>query len=261
HGPEIYLPDQADLDTKALPRFEQFLRNRLNRETYVGLHLTVSLVVAGLAIWLSAALLEAVLDNATVVRLGIGAAKWIQSRAQPTGLTVSLIISEIGSPTTMGVIAVIGGAILLARGRITTLFTWIAVFAGGGVLERLLKAVVHRTRPAFTPTPPVEQSLSFPSGHTMMCAIGMGMLVYMLTVPRHMRLPWRGIFIGVALSFVLAVGISRVYLGAHYPSDVLGGFAFGAASVSICVAVAGLVMHRRGRSLARKKRVHRLHTH
>jgi len=87
----------------------------------------------------------------------------------------------------------------------------------------------------------------------MMCAIGMGMLVYMLTVPRHMRRPWRGIFIGVALSFVLAVGISRVYLGAHYPSDVLGGFAFGAAWVSICVAVAGLVMHRRGRSLARKK--------
>src|SRR4029079_1781755 len=94
HGPEIYLPDQADLDTKALPRFEQFLRNRLNRETYVGLHLTVSLVVAGLAIWLSAALLEAVLDNATVVRLDIAAANWIHSRAQPTGLTASAPTSQ-----------------------------------------------------------------------------------------------------------------------------------------------------------------------
>lgn len=245
---------RADLDTNVLKRVEQFLRNRLNPETYVGLHLTVSLVVAGLAIWLSAALLDAVLDNATVVRLDIAAANWIHSRAQPTGLTVSQTISEIGSPTTMGVIAVVGGAILLARGRITMLLTWAAVFAGGGLLERLLKIVVHRTRPAFTPTPPVEQSLSFPSGHSMMCAIGMGMLVYMLTVPRHMPRPWRGILIGLALSLVLAVGVSRVYLGAHYPSDVLGGFAFGTAWIAVCVAVAGLEHHRRGRSLAHFRR-------
>lgn len=242
------------MDANAPKRFEQFLRNRLNRETYVGLHLTVSLIVAGLAIWLSGALLDAVLDNATVVRLDIVAANWIHSRARPTGITVSQTISEIGSPTMMGVIAFLGGAILLLKRRFTMLVTWVAVFAGGGMLEKLLKVVVHRTRPAFTPTPPVEQSLSFPSGHSMMCAIGMGMLVYMLTVPRHMQRPWRGILIGVALSFVLAVGISRVYLGAHYPSDVLGGFAFGAAWVSLCVAVAGLTLHRRGHSLARRRK-------
>ncbi|HEV8216756.1 MAG TPA: phosphatase PAP2 family protein [Gemmatimonadaceae bacterium] len=244
------------MDTKVFQRFERFerfLRNRLNRETYIGLHLTVSLVVAGLAIWLSGAMLEAVLDNDTVVRLDIVAAHWIHSRARPTGITVSEIISAIGSPTTMGVIAVVGGAILLARRRLTMLFTWIAVFAGGGSLEKLLKEVVHRTRPEFTPTAAVEQSLSFPSGHTMMCAIGMGMLVYMLTVPRHMPRPWRGVLIGLAVSLVLAVGISRVYLGAHYPSDVLGGLAFGVAWVSICVAVSGLAHHRRGRSLARKR--------
>jgi membrane-associated phospholipid phosphatase len=214
----------------------------------------VSLVVAGLAIWLSGALLEAVLDNATVVRLDIAAASWIHSRARPTGTTVSQIISEVGSPTMMGVIAVVGGAILLVRRRLTMLITWVGVFAGGGLLEKLLKAVVHRTRPAFTPTAPVEQSLSFPSGHSMMCAIGMGMLVYMLTVQREMPRPWRGILIGLAVSFVLAVGISRVYLGAHYPSDVLGGYAFGTAWVSLSVAVAGLALHRRGRSLTRKKK-------
>ena len=241
------------LANKAFQRIEQFLRDRLNPENYVGLHLTVSLVVAGLAIWLSGALIDAVLDNATVVRLDIAAANWIHSRARPTGLAVSQLISEIGSPTSMGVIAVVGGAILLVRRRLVTLVTWIAVFGGGGLLEKLLKRVVHRTRPAFTPTPPVEQSLSFPSGHTMMCAIGMGMLVYLLTVPRHMPRPWRGVLIGCAVSLVLAVGISRVYLGAHYPSDVLGGLAFGTAWVSVCVAVAGIEHHRRGRSLARKR--------
>jgi membrane-associated phospholipid phosphatase len=235
-------------------RLEQFLRNRLNRETYVGLHLTVTLIVGGLAIWLSGALLDAVLDNATVVRLDIALANWIHSRANPTGLRVSQIISELASPTTMGVIAVIGGAILLVRRRFTMLLTWATVFAGGGGLERLLKAVVHRTRPPFTPTPPVEQSLSFPSGHSMMCAIGVGMLLYVLTVPRHMPRPWRGVLIGFGVSAVLAVGISRVYLGAHYPSDVLGGFAFGVAWLALCIAISGFALHYRGRSLKRKKK-------
>ncbi|HSQ30136.1 MAG TPA: phosphatase PAP2 family protein, partial [Gemmatimonadaceae bacterium] len=61
--------------------------------------------------------------------------------------------------------------------------------------------------------------------------------------------PWRGVLIGLAASFVLSVGISRVYLGAHYPSDVLGGFAFGVAWLAVCIGVSGIALHRRGRSL------------
>jgi len=50
---------------------------------------------------------------------------------------------------------------------------------------------------------------------------------------------------GIAVAFVLAMGISRVYLGAHYPSDVLGGYAAGAGWAAICVGVRGVVKHRR----------------
>ena len=205
----------------------------------------MSFVVAAGAIWIAGALLDAVLDNATIVRLDIALARSIHEHVTPTGTAVSQFISSIGSPTSMGVIAVIGGVVLLARRRGVMLIAWIAAFAGGGALEKILKISVHRTRPMFTPTGPTEQSLSFPSGHSMMCLIGIGMLVYVLLVPRKFGDPWRGIIGGIAVAFVLAMGISRVYLGAHYPSDVLGGYAAGAGWAAICVGVRGVVKHRR----------------
>ena len=201
------------------------------------------LVAAG-AIWLSSALLEAVLDNATVVGWDVAAAEWMHAHVTRTGTTVSHWISKVGGPTSMGVIGVVGGLELLRRRRKTLLVAWIAAFAGGGMLEKLLKVLVHRTRPLFNTSSPDEQSLSFPSGHSMMCLIGVAMLVYVLATLGHIGGTRRSVFVGVAGSFVLLVGISRVYLGAHFPSDVVGGFAAGAGWVSICVGVRGIVKHR-----------------
>jgi undecaprenyl-diphosphatase len=147
----------------------------------------------------------------------------------------------------MGVIAVIGGAELLRRHHKTLLFTWIAAFVGGGLLEKVLKVLVHRSRPIFNTSAPAEQSLSFPSGHSMMCLIGVGMLVYVLMIPGHSGGIRRSMLIAAGTAFVLLVGISRVYLGAHFPSDVVGGFAAGAGWLSICLGVRGIVRHRKHR--------------
>ena len=152
----------------------------------------------------------------------------------------------------MGYIAVIGGLELLRRRRKTLLIAWIAAFAGGGMLEKWLKILVHRTRPVFNTSIPDEQSLSFPSGHSMMCLIGVGMVVYVLTIPGQVSGIRRSILIGVAASFVLSVGISRVYLSAHFPSDVIGGFAAGAGWIAICLGVRGIVKHHRHRKAPAK---------
>jgi len=249
-----------------LHRGNKFLAKRLSTDSYVGLHLTVSFLVAAAAIWVGSELLDAVLDNRTLVHYDVVVATWIHSHVNPTGIAVSKLISEIGSPTTMGVIAVIGGAIILWRRRFTLSVAWIAAFAGGGLLEKLLKILVHRHRPAFTPTGPEEVSLSFPSGHTMMCTIGVSMVLYALFVPKRFGNPWRGIIGGVGVALIIAVGISRVYLGAHYPSDVLGGLLAGSGWVAICVGVRGIVKHQQilrheRRKKARSKTTAHAHAH
>jgi undecaprenyl-diphosphatase len=113
---------------------------------------------------------------------------------------------------------------------------------GGLLLNVLLKELFHRARPGadFVYLLPSLSSLSFPSGHTMGTTSVVGSLVVILHVvkaPRWVRLA--SILLGSAA--IVGVGLSRVYLGAHYPSDVLGGFLAAAAWVSV---VTGLMYPR-----------------
>jgi undecaprenyl-diphosphatase len=120
---------------------------------------------------------------------------------------------------------------------------YLAFGAGGGLLlNLLLKELFHRARPGadFVYLLPSLSSLSFPSGHTMGTTSVVGSLVVILHVvkaPRALRLA--SILLGSAA--IIGVGLSRVYLGAHYPSDVLGGFLAAAAWVSV---VTGLMYPR-----------------
>jgi undecaprenyl-diphosphatase len=105
---------------------------------------------------------------------------------------------------------------------------------GGLLLNLLLKQLFHRARPGadLLYLLPSLSSLSFPSGHTMGTTSVVGSLaviLYVVKAPRVVRLA--SILIGSAA--IVGVGLSRVYLGAHYPSDVLGGFLAAAAWVSV----------------------------
>ena len=105
---------------------------------------------------------------------------------------------------------------------------------------------VHRTRPVYGAEYLNGNSYSFPSGHAMAAIIGYGMLSYALTHTVVTGRAPRALTYAVAAAVVLAVGVSRVYLGIHYPSDVLGGYAAGLAWLAVCVT--GIeVTERRGR--------------
>ena len=193
---------------------------------YLTVQLLISLgaTIAGLAVF--ALLADAVTDQAAITRLDLSFDNRIHAQASAYGVLIARAVSAIGGPVAMAVLMVAGAIYLLVRREKLLLYGWLVAFIGGGALDWALKTIFRRDRPSF-PDPFVHVlGYSFPSGHSMGSLIGYGMLAYL--VAHSVRR--RGIDLLVAACagvLVLAIGFSRLYLGAHYLSDVLAGFAAG----------------------------------
>ena len=130
---------------------------------------------------------------------------------------------------------VIGALWLRGQGR-SGLLLLVAV-AGGQILSHLAKSQFARPRPDLVPHGSYVFTSSFPSGHTMMAAVTYFTLAVMLARSTRSRAT-KAYALAVATVLTVAVGISRVYLGVHWPSDVLAGWMGGAAWALLCYAVA-----------------------
>jgi undecaprenyl-diphosphatase len=133
--------------------------------------------------------------------------------------------------------------LLLIRRPATALLMFVAV-AGGQVLSTLLKHEVDRPRPDLVSHLVTETSLSFPSGHAMLSAVTyltLGSLAARFLPDRTTKI----FVLGLAVLTTLLVGTSRVYLGVHWPSDVLAGWCAGFAWAMLCWLAARLLQRRK----------------
>jgi undecaprenyl-diphosphatase len=134
--------------------------------------------------------------------------------------------------------------LLLEGKRHAALFVTLAV-GSGWLLSSLFKLAFDRPRPDLVPHGVYVYSTSFPSGHAMMSAVTyltLGALLARLHRPRALK----AFFLGIAVVLTVVVGLSRVYLGVHWPTDVVAGWAAGSVWASACWLVA-LVFQRRGK--------------
>ncbi len=137
-------------------------------------------------------------------------------------------LTALGGVTVLTLVAVLSVTFLLTRGRAhQALYTALAT-GGGAVVGTLLKSLFARPRPEVVPHLVEVTSLSFPSGHSMNSAIIYLTLAVMISRTFKERRA-RIFVIGVAGLLVLTIGFTRLYLGVHYPTDVLGGWTVGAA--------------------------------
>jgi len=130
------------------------------------------------------------------------------------------------------------GYLLLARKRHAAVAVFVAV-AGGLILSSLLKLGFDRPRPDLVPHGSFVYTASFPSGHSMMAAVTyltLGAMLAHVQASSVMKI----YLLSVAVVLTLLVGVSRVYLGVHWPTDVAAGWAVGAAWALFC----SLVMRR-----------------
>ncbi len=130
---------------------------------------------------------------------------------------------------------------ILARGCLLAL-VWMLVLVGGEMFNHGLKESIKRVRPPYHEA--VHASgYSFPSGHSMESLIAYGMLAYLLVLFLPVRRA-RIAAVGFLAGLVLMIGFSRIFLGAHWFSDVVGGFAAGGFWLALCISAVEMVRRR-----------------
>jgi undecaprenyl-diphosphatase len=160
-------------------------------------------------------------------------------------------ITALGGPTILGLmLAAVVGFLLLQTRYHTALFVAAAAISGE-VLSYILKHSFNRARPSVVPNLRI-MSPSFPSGHAMESAIVYLTLGAVLMRVAETRLT-KVYLLGVAMLLTTMVGISRVYLGVHYPTDVVGGWIVGLVWASICWLFAQHFEVRAGLQAEKKK--------
>lgn len=193
----------------------------------------VSLVLAALF----GAIIEGVFGSGWLLPWDVSVAAWFQSLRAP-GLTRAMALASwLGDPRLLVVASLALGAALLAFARRREFLIAAAVLAGGAVLHLLLKAAIQRPRPAGAWLA-AANGYSFPSGHTVGAVLFYGLLAYLGARMVTRRAAERYLYIALCIAIVLAAGMSRVYLGVHFASDVLAGWIAGALWLSVCLAAA-----------------------
>jgi undecaprenyl-diphosphatase len=180
-------------------------------------------------IWLAAQVFSArfiTFDDAIITRLH---GYW-----GPISDQVMFFLTTMGEPIVLGLFVVLATLALWRRGRWIDAIGLAVAGVGCGIINQLLKLLYQRTRPDLFSGPFHLTSYSFPSGHSMGSIVCYGMLAFLgARLLRDRRK--RTALIGAAALLIFGVGLSRVYFGVHFPTDVLGGFVAGVIWLIVCI--------------------------
>jgi undecaprenyl-diphosphatase len=200
------------------------------------LRLAVSVLIAAAALALFVEVADNVLDQDELAKFDGYVLAALQPMRTTTGLAVARAVSVVGTFAFMTLLAAAVVLIVHRRHWRPVLAGWALVVGGGQLVEQILKHTFHRTRPTGAAQYLASTSFSYPSGHSMGSMIGYGVLAYLVLL--RVRGQWtRAAITALAALIILAVGTSRLVLGVHYFTDVVGGFAAGAMWLALSIAI------------------------
>ena len=195
-------------------------------------------LVAAAAVF--AALVAAVFAGSALPELDRRVAVWFGRHADPALTAAMLVVTYLNSTVAVGAYAALVGVFEAWRRNWRRVALLVVGVGGGLALNDFVKHLLQRARPVFDAPHLTLQTYSFPSGH----AAGSMLLYGLLLVGwiRWMTRPGARAAAAFALiALVAVVGFSRVYLGVHYLSDVLAGYAEGVAWLALCLMLANHV--------------------
>ncbi len=188
-------------------------------------------LISGIAFFILVA--RNISDGSQLTQVDQKIATELHDRATPLLTLILSLITLLGYSVLWGIATLIG--IVLARQRKWIhLVTWTFGCLGGELLNRTLKQIFLRSRPVFDDPLHTVSDYSFPSGHAMFAVIGYGLLAYFVSLGTNSLLARIAVWLG-ALLLMLLIGFSRMYLGVHYLSDVVAGYAMGLVWLNVCI--------------------------
>ena len=211
----------------------RFLQARLSPEGYLGLHLTIGLLIILAAGWWFGDIAEDMSRDAATRLLDDSVTSWFQEHATPFLTKGSRIATFFGSVIFLTSAAAVLALVFATRKSFYRLLALVLTMGGGSLLNLLLKHFFHRHRPVLENPLVTLSSFGFPSGHTMGSTIFYGLLALLIA---HSLRRWPGRILAGCLAalIIVLVGVSRIYLGALYFTDVIGAIAIGLAWLAFC---------------------------
>jgi membrane protein DedA with SNARE-associated domain/membrane-associated phospholipid phosphatase len=188
--------------------------------------LGLALFLAG---WVFLGVLEDLVNLDPLVQADQAIYRFLQSLRTPWGDWLLVAVTELGDSLVNLPIAVTVFVLLILLRKFRAAAYWLLALGGGAALVQLFKWTMHRPRPI-----DIYQGISswgFPSGHTTMSVVLYGFLAILLVRSCNPR--WRWLPFSAAIGISLCIAFSRLYLGAHWLSDVLGGLSLGWAWVTL----------------------------
>ena len=236
----------AKINRTELPRrsrLKKFLQARLSSESFVGLHLTVGLLTLAIAALLFVVIALSVSSGNALPLLDARINVWLHAHNTPGLTTLFLLISDLHSNLVVTLVTLGICACLWVKHLRYWILTFVLTVFGGMLLNHLLKILFVRPRPYFDDPILVLTTFSFPSGHTMLAVVFYGALC-VFAAARFRVWKFRVPVILVGILMICLVGFSRMYLGVHYLSDVLGAMVEGLAWLAICLIAVGILRTR-----------------
>jgi membrane-associated phospholipid phosphatase len=241
------------LNQTATSKLMRFLGARLTPGGEFGLHLTAGAALMMAAVAAFSEVAEDVAENDGVAEFDLHVSNWMHANAQEPYTSIMWLFTHLHSVAGMCMLVALAAAFFWRRaerhGRYWLLALALSV-PGGMLLNVVLKHIYQRARPVFEEPMLTLATYSFPSGHTVAATLFWGLVASyaVMTAQRwHVRC---AVVAGATLMVVLA-GISRIYLGAHYPSDVLGAMVEGCGWLAVCITGCSTLRRRQAAKAAR----------
>lgn len=211
----------------------KFVRRRFTREGALGLYLTVGFFACALLVVVLTILAHEVFEVAGPGPLDRAVTLAVRSLQSPSRDEAMLVVTRLGDYRFLIPMTILASIIFAIFHRRVSAVLFLGAVLGGFLLESIMKITFRRDRPDLWPALVTEKSYSFPSGHATMCTLFFGACVAIVFHVTRNPAP-RAVALAATAVLSLTVAFSRIYLGAHWLTDVCAGMLLGLFWVVVC---------------------------